>query len=147
MKQRRKAKRQKMSVLPMAMSLALGILTVLVISLLFSAVFAMVDLDDWVLNLFAFVILIAGCGVTGWFAGIAYRRSNPLVMGAVSGVVMVLLCLLGNLLFFQSGFELLSLLKYIVMIAASCVASLCMKKTVGSAGKRKPIAVRKEILP
>ena len=147
MKQRRKAKRQKMSVLPMAMSLALGILTMLVISLLFAAVFAMVDLDDWVLNLFAFIILIAGCGVTGWFAGMAYRHSNPMLMGTISGGVMVLLCLLGNLLFFHGGFDLLSLLKYIVMIAASCIASLCMKRTVGSAGKGKPIAVRKEILP
>ena len=147
MKQRREAKQKRMSILPMAMSLVFGILTMLVISLLFSAIFAMVDLDDWVLNLFAFVILIAGCSVTGWLAGMAYRRSNPLVMGIVGGIIMVLLCLLGNLLIFHGGFDLLSLLKYIVMIAASCVGSLCMKKTVGSARKQKPIAVRKEILP
>ncbi len=147
MKQRRKAKQKKISILPLAMSLVFGILTMLVISLLFSAIFAMVDLDDWVLNLFAFIILIAGCGVTGWFAGMAYRHFNPMLMGTVGGGVMVLFCLLGNLLFFHGGFDLLSLLKYIVMIAASCIASLCMKRTVGSAGKRKPIAVRKEILP
>ena len=147
MKQRKTAKQRKISVLPMVMSLGFGILTMLVVSLLFAAVFAMVDLDDWVLNLFAFVILIVGCGVSGWFAGMGYRRSNTLIMSLVSGVVLVLLCLLGNLLIFHGGFDLLSLLKYIVMIAASCVASLCMKKTVGSAGKRKPIAVRKEILP
>ena len=54
MKQRKTAKRRKISVLPMAMSLGFGILTMLVVSLLFSAVFAMVDLEDWILNLFAF---------------------------------------------------------------------------------------------
>ena len=147
MKQRKKAKQKRISILPMAMSLGFGILTMLVISLLFSAVFAMVDLDDWVLNLFAFIILIAGSGVAGWFAGMGYRHINPLAMGLICGIVMAVLCLLGNLLIFHGGFDLLSLLKYIVMIAASCAASLCMKKTVGSTGKRKPIAVRKEILP
>lgn len=147
MKQHRKAKRNRTSIFPMVMSLGFGILTMLVISLIFAAVFAMVDLDDWVLNLFAFLILIPGCGVTGWFAGMAYRRSNPLLMGTVGGIIMVLLCLLGNLLVFHGGFEWMSLLKYIVMIIASGVAALCMKKTVGAAGKRKPIPVRKEILP
>lgn len=133
--QNNRKKTVRSSVFPVVVCIAGGELVTVILAAFFSFVFALVDLPEIAVMVFVFVALIFGAVVTGRLCARAFPEERG-TMSIICGLMMVLILVLANLIFFREPITALSFGKYAaILLPAFLIAAVT--KPARSRGKKK----------
>lgn len=121
---------------PMFVCVIGGELVTIVLAGFFAFIFALVDLPDVVVTGFVFVALILGALVTGHLCGKAFPQERG-TMAIICGLMMTLILVLVNLIFFREPITAMSFAKYAAILVPVFLSAAMTKASKTKNSKKK----------